>query len=64
MQDELDLQVSQSRQPLYSFWKRERSAWVAPKLEPGQVLMLTKYDDDWYSVVDEEDEEDRYIPAQ
>lgn len=35
---------------IYTFWKRESSAWVQPKLRAGEVLMISKYDKEWYSV--------------
>lgn len=55
--------VDRKSRPLYSFWKRESSAWVQPKLMAGKVLMISKYDDDWYTVIDETHLETRYIPA-
>lgn len=55
--------VDRKSRPLYTFWKRESSAWVEPKLATGQVLMISKYDDDWYTVIDETYLETRYIPA-
>lgn len=55
--------VDRKSRPLYSFWKRESSAWVQPKLMAGEVLMISKYDDDWYTVIDETHRETRYIPA-
>jgi len=49
--------------PLYTFWKRESSAWVKPRLLVGQEVMLTQYDDDWYTVIDDPLRETHYIPA-